>query len=145
MKSNLIVTIFIDTTCFMPSDLKKFIYVEPMKTTRVEFPLKSTVGNISGKLNIKDEFDRKMIITDFIVSLYDLEGNEIAYSTVDQFGNYYFSGIAPGKYKISLDHNFINDYNLIPDIEKGEITIDIPYIYKEFVELKNQDLVYMCY
>ncbi len=127
------------------TDLKKFIYVEPMKTTRVEFPLKSTVGNISGKLNIKDEFDRKMIITDFIVSLYDLEGNEIAYSTVDQFGNYYFSGIAPGKYKISLDHNFINDYNLIPDIEKGEITIDIPYIYKEFVELKNQDLVYMCY
>ncbi len=127
------------------ADVKKSIYVEPTKITRVEFPLKSTVGNISGKLNINDEFNRKMVITDFIVSLYNWEGKEIAYSTVDQFGNYYFSGIMPGKYKISLDKNFINDYNLIPDVQRGEVTVDIPYVYKEFVELKNQDLIYKCY
>ena len=125
-------------------DLKQSIYVEPMKTTRVEFPLKSTVGNISGKLKIQDEFNRKMVITDFIVSLFDMEGQEVAYSTVDDSGNYYFSGISPGKYKIALDQNFVNDYNLTPDIEKGEIMIDIPYVYKDFVELNNQDLIYTC-
>ncbi len=127
------------------TDLKQAIYVEPGKTTRVEFPLKSTVGNISGKLLIEDDFERKMPVNDFIVSLFDEEGCEIAYSTVDDSGNYYFSGISPGRYKIALDKNFINDYNLTPDNEKGEITIDIPYIYKEFAEFQNQNLIYKCY
>ena len=121
------------------------IYVEPMKTTRVEFPLKSTVGNITGKLNIQDEFNRKRVITDFIVSLFDNDGREVAYSTVDSAGNYYFSGISPGRYKIALDKNFVDDYNLIPDAVKGEIFIDIPYVYKDFVELNNQDLIYKCF
>ena len=85
-----------------------------------------------------------MVITDFIVSLFDMEGQEVAYSTVDNSGNYYFSGISPGKYKIALDQNFVNDYNLTPDIEQGEIMIDIPYVYKDFVELNNQDLIYTC-
>ncbi len=125
--------------------LKQAIYVEPMKTTRVEFPLKSSVGNISGKLNIVDDFNRNMQVTDFIISLFDTEGKEVAYSTVDASGNYYFSGISPGKYKIALDKNFVNDYNLIPDTENGEISVDIPYVYKEFVELNNQDLIYKCY
>ena len=119
--------------------------VEPQKTTRVEFPLKSSVGNITGKLSIKDDFDRKMNITDFIVSLYDKDGVEVAYSTVDDEGNYYFSGVAPGEYKISLDKNFINDYNLIPDEEFGEIAVNIPYVYKKFVELNEQNIVYKCF
>ncbi len=53
------------------TDLKQAIYVEPGKTTRVEFPLKSTVGNISGKLLIEDDFERKMPVNDFIVSLFE--------------------------------------------------------------------------
>lgn len=127
------------------NNLKQAIYVEPMKTTRVEFPLKSSVGNISGKLNIVDDFNRNMQVTDFIISLFDTEGKEVAYSTVDASGGYYFSGISPGKYKIALDNNFVNDYNLIPDTKKGEIAVDIPYVYKEFVELNIQDLIYKCY
>ena len=121
------------------------IYVEPMKTTRVEFPLKSTVGNITGKLNIQDEFNRKRVITDFIVSLFDNDGREVSYYTFDSEVNYYFSGISPGRYKIALDKNFVDDYNLIPDAVKGEIFIDIPYVYKDFVELNNQDLIYKCF
>ena len=122
----------------------EYIYVEPQKTTRVEFPLKSSVGNITGKLEITDDFDRKMNITDFIVSLYDTDGTEVAYSTVDDEGNYYFSGISPGQYKVMLDKNFINDYSLIPDEQYGEISIDIPYIYKKFVEIKDKNLIYKC-
>ena len=122
----------------------EYIYVEPQKTTRVEFPLKSSVGNITGKLMISDNFDRKMNITDFIVSLYDTNGNEVAYSTVDDSGNYYFSGISPGQYKIMLDSNYINDYSLIPDEQYGEISVNIPYVYKKFVELKDLNLIYKC-
>ena len=122
----------------------EYIYVEPQKTTRVEFPLKSSVGNITGKLEITDDFDRKMNITDFIVSLYDTDGTEVAYSTVDDEGNYYFSGISPGQYKVMLDKNFINDFSLIPDEQYGEISIDIPYIYKKFVEIKDKNLIYKC-
>ena len=125
--------------------MTQHIYVDPLKITRVEFPLVSSVGNISGKLKIADDFNRNMVISDFIVSLFDMEGHEISYSTVDSQGNYYFSGISPGKYKITLDESFINDYNLVPDENNGEITIDIPYVYKEFVELNNQDLVYKCF
>lgn len=121
------------------------ICVEPQKTTRVEFPLRSSVGNISGVLKISDDFDRKMNISDFIVTLCDEDGAEVAYSTVDAGGNYYFSGISPGKYVVALDKNFVNDYNLIPDEKYGKIEVDIPYIYKEFVELTNQNLVYKSY
>ena len=124
---------------------EEYIYVEPQKVTRVEFPLKSSVGNITGKLQITDDFNRKMNITDFIVSLYDQNGTEVAYSTVDDSGNYYFSGIAPGQYKVMLDKNFINDYSLVPDEHKGEIVVNIPYIYKNFVEFKDQNLIYKCF
>ena len=124
---------------------EEYIYVEPQKVTRVEFPLKSSVGNITGKLQITDDFNRKMNITDFIVSLYDQNGTEVAYSTVDDSGNYYFSGIAPGQYKVMLDKNFINDYSLVPDEHKGEIAVNIPYIYKNFVEFKDQNLIYKCF
>ncbi len=123
---------------------KEYIFVEPQKITRVEFPLKSSVGNIRGKLKIVDDFNRKMNISDFIVSLYDSNGEEAAYSTVDKEGNYYFSGISPGQYKIMADKNFINDYNLTPDAQNGVININIPYVYKDFVELNEQNLVYKC-
>ena len=86
-----------------------------------------------------------MNISDFIVTLCDEDGAEVAYSTVDAGGNYYFSGISPGKYVVALDKNFINDYNLIPDEKYGKIEVDIPYVYKEFVELNNQNLVYKSY
>ena len=85
-----------------------------------------------------------MNITDFIVSLYDENGAEVAYSTVDDTGSYYFSGISPGHYKIMLDKNFINDYSLIPDEQYGEILVNIPYVYKKFVELEDQNLIYKC-
>ena len=129
----------------LPKNSEEYIYVEPQKVTRVEFPLKSSVGNITGKLQITDDFNRKMNITDFIVSLYDQNGTEVAYSTVDDSGNYYFSGIAPGQYKVMLDKNFINDYSLVPDEHKGEIAVNIPYIYKNFVEFKDQNLIYKCF
>ena len=75
----------------------------------------------------------------------DVDGAEVAYATVDEEGSYYLSGISPGKYVIALDKNIVNDYNLMPDEKYGKIEVDIPYVYKEFVELNNQNLVYKSY
>ena len=44
-----------------------------------------------------------------------------------------------------LDKNFINDYSLVPYEHKGEIAVNIPYIYKNFVEFKDQNLIYKCF
>lgn len=128
-----------------PNGTKKHIRVEPNRITRVEFPLISSIGNIKGRLKIEDDFKRKMNIEDFIVSIYDKNGKETAYSTVDKKGNYYFSGISPGEYTISLDKNFIKDYNLTPDEKHGKIEISIPYIYKKFYKLDDKNLLYKCY
>lgn len=120
----------------------QLIVVNPKQTTKVEFPLISSVGNITGKLKLIDDFGRNLKIEDFIVVLNDESGLEAAYSTVDKDGNYYFSGIAPGNYIAKLDQSFIDNNNLQAFENKGEKKVEIPYVYKEFVDIKNDDLIY---
>ena len=69
------------------NDIEKFIRIAKGKTTTIEFPLKSCVGNITGTLQIKDDFNREKQIDEFIVVLNDEEGKEIAYSTVNSNGD----------------------------------------------------------
>lgn len=121
---------------------EKLVRVDSKKNTNIEFPIKSCVGNITGGLKIIDDFGRTLNINDFIVVLNDETGKEIAYSTVDSSGNFYFSGIEPGKYTIKLDDYFINT-NALTDYEnKSELTVEIPYVYKNFVDINNLSLVY---
>lgn len=121
---------------------EKLIRIDARKNTKIEFPLKSCVGNITGKLKIIDDFGRTPNITDFIVVLNNETGKEIAYSTVDEKGQFYFSGIEPGKYTIKLDDYFIAA-NALEDFEnKSSINIDIPYVYKDFVDKNNIEIVY---
>lgn len=120
----------------------KMVRVESGKTTRVEFPLKSCVGNISGKVNIVDDFDRKMNTKDFVVVLLDSKGEEKAYSTLDNNGEFYLSGIEPGIYFVQLDKNIIEENNLQNVENKSIIKVEIPYEYKDFTDIKNVNLVY---
>ncbi len=121
---------------------EKVVRVDPKSTTRVEFPLKSCVGNIKGKLKIVDDFGRTLNIAEFIVVLNDENGEETAYSTVDESGNFYFSGIEPGKYSLKLDDSFINA-NALQEFEgKSNIPVDIPYTYEDFVDINDLELVY---
>lgn len=131
-------TLLVDRT----QEQGKMIRVEARKTTKVEIPLISCIGNIKGKLKIIDDFGRTMNIEDFIIILNNEEGEEISYSTVDEYGNFYFSGISPGNYKIKLDDSFIYSNSLENYEDKSELSINIPYGYKKFIDIDNLELVY---
>lgn len=118
----------------------KIIKVEPNKTTQVEIPMISCVGNVSGKLTLVDDFDRPLDIKEFIVVLLDENNNEVAYTTVDDDGKYYLSGISPGSYKIRLDQGFVDSYHLQA---KADVKVDIPYVYDNFVDVNNVNLHYI--
>ena len=117
------------------------IKIDGGKTTRLEIPLVSTVGSVSGVLKISDEFERKLNLTDFVVVLLDQDGNEVNYSTVDETGNFYISGLAPGSYTLQLDERFIGAYGL-EECASSRINVIIPFDYKNPTDLMNQDLEY---
>ena len=118
------------------------IRVDGGQTTKIEIPLASTVGSVSGVLKITDDFDRNLKITDFVVVILDENGNEVNYSTVDSTGDFYISGLAPGKYRLQLDDKFIAAYGLdiVPAMSYRDIFI--PYDYYNPTDVINQDLEY---
>lgn len=120
----------------------KTIRVEARKTTKVEIPLVSCIGNIKGTLKIVDDFGRTMNIEDFIVVLNNENNEEVSYSTVDEYGNFYFSGISPGEYKVKLDDSFVYSNSLESYKDKSELSVKVPYEYKKFVDIENLELVY---
>lgn len=122
--------------------ITKQIKIDGGQTTRLEIPLLSTVGSVSGVLKISDDFERDLKISDFVVVLLDENGEEVNYSTVDSTGQYYISGLAPGKYTLKLDDNFINSYGLEELPEKSEISIFIQYDYENPTDIMEQNLEY---
>lgn len=124
------------------TDVEKIVRIDKGKTTTIEFPLKSCVGNITGNLKIKDDFDRVKETDEFIVVINNENGEEVAYSTVDSNGDFNFSGIEPGKYTIKLDDSFINANALEEFEDKSVLNVNIPYTYKKFVDIKDLELVY---
>ena len=79
---------------------------------------------------------------DFVVVLLDDKGEEKAYSTLDNKGKFYLSGVEPGTYFVQLDKNIIEENNLQNIEDKSIIKVEIPYEYKNFVEIKDINLVY---
>ena len=122
--------------------ISKTIKIEKGLTTKLELPLASTVGSVSGTLKISDDFERDLKITDFIVVILDSEGKEVNYSTVDATGQFYISGLAPGKYTLKLDEKFINAYGLeeLPNVSEKQIFI--PFDYVNPTDVTNQNLEY---
>lgn len=122
--------------------INKKVKIDGGQTTQLEIPLISTVGSVSGTLNIFDDFQRDLKITDFVVVILDENGEEVNYSTVDSTGVFYISGLAPGNYTLKLDEKFIDAYGLEMLPEKSEISISIPYDYKTPVDFTEQNLEY---
>lgn len=110
-------------------------------TTKLEIPLVSTVGSVSGVLKISDDFDRDLNLTDFVVVLLDSNGEEVNYSTVDSTGEFYISGLAPGNYTLQLDERFIGEYGL-EECANSRINVVIPFDYKNPTDLMDQNLEY---
>ena len=117
------------------------IKIDGGRTTRLEIPLVSTVGSVSGVLKISDEFDRDLRLTDFVVVLLDSNGEEVNYSTVDSTGEFYISGLAPGNYTLQLDERFIAEYGL-EECANSRINIVIPLDYKNPTDIMDQELEY---
>lgn len=122
--------------------INRKVKIDGGQTTQLEIPLLSTVGSVSGVLKITDDFDRDFRISDFVVVLLDSEGKEVNYSTVDSTGQFYISGLAPGRYTLKLDDNFINSYGLEELPNKSEINIFIPYDYENPTDIVDQSLEY---
>ena len=122
--------------------ISKTIKIEDGLTTRLELPLVSTVGSVSGVLKITDDFERDLKITDFVVIIIDDEGNEVNYSTVDSSGQFYISGLAPGKYTLKLDDRYIDAYGLEKLHNLSERNIYIPFDYENPTDVINQNLEY---
>jgi len=121
--------------------ISRYVKIDGGQTTRLEIPLISTVGSVSGTLHISDDFNRDLKISDFIVVILDENGEEVNYSTVGESGEYYISGLAPGTYTIQLDEKFVNTYGL-EELPKSSIKIVIPKDYKNPTDLIDQDLEY---
>ncbi len=122
--------------------INRKIKVDGGNTTKLEIPLISTVGSVSGVLKISDDFERELKLTDFVVVLLDRDGKEVNYSTVDASGQYYISGLAPGMYTLKLDENFINSYGLEEVAGRSEISVFIPYDYENPTDIMEQNLEY---
>lgn len=122
--------------------ISKRVKIDGGQTTKLEIPLVSTVGSVSGTLKITDDFERDLKITDFVVVILDENGEEVNYSTVDSTGVFYISGLAPGNYTLKLDERFIDAYGLELLPEKSELSISIPYEYKTPIDFTEQNLEY---
>ncbi|MBR1373338.1 hypothetical protein IJ750_05805 [bacterium] len=121
--------------------ITKTVKIESGLTTKLELPLASTVGSVSGVLKISDDFDRNLKITDFVVVILDANGEEVNYSTVGESGEFYISGLAPGKYKLRLDERFVDAYGL-EELPNSSIDIFIPFDYNNPTDLTEQNLEY---
>ena len=131
------------TVAPMTNDLiSKTVKIDNGLTTKLELPLVSTVGSVSGVLKISDDFDRDLRITDFVVVILDNDGNEVNYSTVDASGQFYISGLAPGKYTLKLDERYINAYGLEKLEGISERNIYIPFDYENPTDVTEQNLEY---
>ena len=122
--------------------ISRTVKIENGLTTKLELPLASTVGSVSGVLKIADDFNRELRITDFIVIITDKDGNEVNYSTVSTDGEFYISGLAPGKYTLKLDDRYIDAYGLEKLQNLSERTIFIPYDYDNPTDVMNQNIEY---
>ena len=73
----------------------KIVKIEGGKTTKIEFPLKSCVGNLSGKVSITDDFNRKMDTKDFVIVLLDDKGEDKATQLWITTENFIYPGLNP--------------------------------------------------
>jgi len=135
----------------------QFIIVSPKQTTQASFPMTSTLGTVSGKLSVVDDFGRTKSVVDLIVVLIDENDTEAAYTTVDNDGSYIISGIEPGNYTVKLDESFVTERNLIwmsttggkrgasdekGSVSPGGVKIEVPFSFRKFVDLKDVNLIY---
>lgn len=129
-------------SCHNKTKPSRYIKIKDNSKTKVTFGLISSVGNINGSITIKDEFNNPLKMEDIIVSVLDTMGNEINYTNINEDGTFSFSGLSPGKYKIEVDKGIQDTYKIIPDAKSTNYIVEIPPVYKDYVNIDNVNLYY---
>src|SRR5574344_1841421 len=129
-------------SCCNTTKPSRFIKVENGKKNKIEFGFISTVGNISGSVSIKDEFNNPLKVDDLIVSILDTTGKEVNYTNLNEDGTFTFSGLAPGNYVVGIDKELPDTYKLTPNAKSSNYSVSIPAQYKDYVNIDNVNLNY---
>lgn len=127
----------------------QLVIISPRQTTEASFSMTSTLGTVSGKLSVVDDFGREKSVAEHIVVLIDENDTEVAYTTVNKDGSYIMSGIEPGNYIVKLDGGFVNDNSLtwVNNTENKQVSadgvkIEIPFNFRKFVDITDVNLMY---
>ena len=129
-------------SCTNKTKPSRYIKIERNSKTKVDFGLISTVGNINGSVTIKDEFNNLLKVEDLVVSVLDTTGKEVNYSNLNEDGTFSFSGLSPGKYWVGIDKELQNLYKITPETNSENLIIEIPAVYKDYVNIDNVNLNY---
>lgn len=129
-------------SCHNKTKPSRYIKIEKNSKTKIDFGLISTVGNINGSVSVKDEFNNTLRIEDLVVSVLDTTGKEVNYSNLNDDGTFTFSGLSPGKYWVGIDKELQDVYKIKPEIDSENYTVEIPPVYKDYVNIDNVNLNY---
>lgn len=121
---------------YSPTVADALINVKPGKVYRANLGVIVTPGSVSGKIIVEKEAGEKQ---DIIVSLYDMAGNEVKYTTTDSVGGFYISSIPPGEYYLAVDQNYL-DYKGLQDSADNKHMISIPLVTDDFVDVEGLNI-----
>lgn len=130
-------------SCTSKTKPSRYVKIENNAKTKLDFGLISSVGNINGSVTIKDEFNNLLKIDNLVVSVLDTAGNEVNYTNINEDGTFSFSGLSPGKYVVSIDKELQEIYKIKPDIKSENYVVEIPSVYKDYVNIDNVNLSYI--
>ena len=108
-----------------------------VKNQQVNIGFTPEGSRIIGRVSIEDIDKNKISFKQMIIYLLDDKNNLISYTTTDSSGNYQFSDIPPGNYKIDLSEQAKNSgkYKIITNLPIVNIALDVkttePTIYEQ--------------
>lgn len=120
----------------------RYVKINEKEKTETSFGLISSVGNINGTVTVRDEYDTPLNVKDIVVSIIDNDGSEINYTNINEDGSFSVSGVSPGKYFVEVDKGLQKAYNIYPDKDSENYTVEIPPEYKDYVNIDNVNLNY---
>lgn len=129
-------------SCHNQTKPSRYIKIKSNLKTDIAFGLISSVGNINGSVSITDEYNNPLKIEDLVVSVLDTSGNEVSYTNINDDGTFSFSGLNPGKYFVTIDKNLQEAYKIKPDAKSENYLVEIPPVYKDYVNIDNVNLGY---
>lgn len=118
---------------YTPTTPDALVKVQRQKVYVANLGVIVTPGSISGRVeNLKEGSSNSEVV----ILLVDKNGREVKYTTTDSTGGFYIGSIAPGSYKVIVDKNYLDYKGLQMDRSEG-LTIDIPLVIDDFVDLEN--------